>query len=80
MFPGLLLAQGAYLLTLSIPEGDINFGDKVDIVELVGLKEQWQFNLQGQTMPDADMLTYLRLIQMQGTDSFLLEVGDYRLL
>mmetsp|Transcript_17680 Transcript_17680/g.29708 ORF Transcript_17680/g.29708 Transcript_17680/m.29708 type:complete len:496 (+) Transcript_17680:79-1566(+) len=65
--------QGAYLLTLSIPEGDINFGDKVDIVELVGLKEQWQFNLQGQTMPDADMLTYLRLIQMQGTDSFLLE-------
>ena len=39
-----------------------------------GLGESWQFTLKGRGQPTEEMLTYLRLIQLQGTDSFLLEV------
>mmetsp|Transcript_33591 Transcript_33591/g.73311 ORF Transcript_33591/g.73311 Transcript_33591/m.73311 type:complete len:494 (-) Transcript_33591:326-1807(-) len=65
--------EGSYLLSLTIPETDINFGDKADISELAGLAESWQFTLKGRGGPSDEMLTYLRLIQLQGTDSFLLE-------
>jgi len=66
--------SGAYLLSLGIPEDDPFFDDKADISELAGLGENFQFSLYGgRGEPDPEMLAYLRLIQLSGTDSFLLE-------
>eukprot|EP00238_Polyblepharides_amylifera_P015097 CAMPEP_0196582864 /NCGR_PEP_ID=MMETSP1081-20130531/41028_1 /TAXON_ID=36882 /ORGANISM="Pyramimonas amylifera, Strain CCMP720" /LENGTH=476 /DNA_ID=CAMNT_0041903577 /DNA_START=158 /DNA_END=1588 /DNA_ORIENTATION=- len=66
-------SEGAYLLSLSIPEGDTNFDDKVDVAEVSGLGESWQFALVGGVEPQPEFLTFLRLVQLQGEDTFLLE-------
>lgn len=43
------------------------------MAELAGLGESFQFKLVGRGEPPEEMLTYLRLIQLTGQDSFLLE-------
>eukprot|EP00854_Cymbomonas_tetramitiformis_P009804 gene9804-11612_t len=65
--------KGGYQLTLGIPPEDKYFDDKADMAELAGLGETWPFMLRaGEAVPD-EMRIYLRLIQLSGTDSFLLE-------
>ncbi|KAK1315294.1 hypothetical protein QJS10_CPA06g00438 [Acorus calamus] len=65
--------RGVYTLTLEIPELDPFYGDKLDILESNGLKETEYFDIVlGQALPP-DMLPYLRLVALGGTDAFLLE-------
>lgn len=41
----------------------------------MGIGESFQFLLRGRGEPDPDLIIYLRLIQLGGTDAFLLEVS-----
>ncbi|KAJ4760272.1 Protein-lysine N-methyltransferase EFM1 [Rhynchospora pubera] len=62
-----------YTLTLEIAESDPFYGDKLDIVETNGLNETAYFDIVlGQTLTP-QLLPYLRLVALGGTDAFLLE-------
>ncbi|KAK9868112.1 hypothetical protein WJX84_011104 [Apatococcus fuscideae] len=62
-----------FLLPLELPEEDRNFDDKADIVELSGLGVSQQFTLSSQEDPSTELLAFLRLMNLRGADSFLLE-------
>lgn len=65
--------RNAYTLTLQISESDPFFGDKLDIAESNGMGETAYFDIKlGNTLPP-QMLPYLRLVALGGTDAFLLE-------
>ncbi|KAH7424534.1 hypothetical protein KP509_11G013100 [Ceratopteris richardii] len=65
--------RDSFTLTLEIAESDRFFDDKIDIAELNGLSAIVYFDLvYEQGLPD-NMLPFLRLIALSGTDAFLLE-------
>nr|GMD18362.1 ribulose-1,5 bisphosphate carboxylase/oxygenase large subunit N-methyltransferase, chloroplastic [Ipomoea batatas] len=65
--------RDAFTLTLEISESDDFYDDKVDIAESNGLGEMAYFDVKlGQPLPP-QMLPYLRLVALGGTDAFLLE-------
>ncbi|XP_078179795.1 rubisco methyltransferase family protein [Carex rostrata] len=62
-----------YTLTLEISESDPFYGDKLDIAESNGLGETAYFDIVlGHSLP-SQLLPYLRLVALGGTDAFLLE-------
>ncbi|KAK1313691.1 hypothetical protein QJS10_CPA06g00440 [Acorus calamus] len=70
--------RGVYTLMLDVPKSDPFYGDKVDIFESEGLKGTKYFDIVlGQALPH-DMLPYLRLVALGGTDAFLLEESMFR--
>lgn len=65
--------RDAFTLTLEISESDEFHGDKLDIAEMNGMGESAYFDMKlGESLPK-DMLPYLRLLALGGTDAFLLE-------
>lgn len=62
-----------YALTLSIPEDDPNLYDKLDVLDVAGLSETPSFVLRPYSDPDPELRTFLRLLNCQGQDAFLLE-------
>ncbi|CAA7395025.1 unnamed protein product [Spirodela intermedia] len=67
------LDRDSYTLTLEIPESEAFLDDKLDIAESNGLGETAYFDIYlNQALPPL-MLPYLRLIALEGSDSFLLE-------
>lgn len=60
-------------MTLEISESDPFYGDKLDIAELNGLGETAYFDIILDEPLPPQMLTYLRLLCIGGTDAFLLE-------
>lgn len=60
-------------MTLEISESDPFYGDKLDIAELNGLGETAYFDIVLNEPLPPQMLTYLRLLCIGGTDAFLLE-------
>eukprot|EP00891_Asterochloris_glomerata_P003649 jgi/Astpho2/3649/Aster-07852 len=65
--------QAGFLLTLSIPDDDKFLDDKLDILELNGLQQASTFTLFPNRAPSQEMTAFLRLMNLQGGDAFLLE-------
>uniref|UniRef100_M8BD03 Rubisco LSMT substrate-binding domain-containing protein n=1 Tax=Aegilops tauschii TaxID=37682 RepID=M8BD03_AEGTA len=66
-------SRDSYTLTLEISESDPFYEDKLDIAELNGMGETAYFDVVlGESLPP-QMITYLRLLCLGGTDAFLLE-------
>ncbi|RCV11635.1 hypothetical protein SETIT_2G202500v2 [Setaria italica] len=66
-------SRDSYTVTLEISESDPFYGDKLDIAELNGLGETAYFDIILDEPLPPQMLTYLRLLCIGGTDAFLLE-------
>nr|CAB3453361.1 unnamed protein product [Digitaria exilis] len=66
-------SRDSYTVTLEISESDPFYGDKLDIAELNGLGETAYFDIVADEPLPSQMLTYLRLLCIGGTDAFLLE-------
>ncbi|XP_057777210.1 ribulose-1,5 bisphosphate carboxylase/oxygenase large subunit N-methyltransferase, chloroplastic isoform X2 [Salvia miltiorrhiza] len=66
-------SRNAFTLTLEISESDQFYGDKLDIAELNGLGESAYFDIKDGQPLQTEMLQYLRLVALGGTDAFLLE-------
>lgn len=65
--------RNTYTLTLEIAESDPFYDDKLDIAESNGMGKTAYFDIVlGQPLP-TQMLPYLRLAALGGTDAFLLE-------
>ncbi|MEW5304886.1 MAG: hypothetical protein WDW36_007463 [Sanguina aurantia] len=62
-----------YSLVLTMPATDRYYDDKIDILELNGLSASQAFTLLPEQQPPLDMMAFLRLMQLSGTDCFLLE-------
>ncbi|XP_074336067.1 ribulose-1,5 bisphosphate carboxylase/oxygenase large subunit N-methyltransferase, chloroplastic [Apium graveolens] len=62
-----------YTLNLDIAESDENFGDKLDIAETNGMNTTAYFDITLDQPLPKEMLPYLRLVALGGTDAFLLE-------
>jgi len=62
-----------YLLQLSVPESDRFVDDKLDVLEVARLPASPQYALRPGAAPPPALLTYLRLLNLSGTDAFLLE-------
>jgi hypothetical protein len=60
------LTQGGYSLTLTLPEGDQYYDDKLDILERHGLGASASFNITRGEDPTPEMMGFLRLMQLQG--------------
>lgn len=61
-----LLTQGGYSLTLTLPESDRYYADKLDVLERNGLSSSSTFTItRGQEPPD-EMMGFLRLMQLSG--------------
>ena len=58
--------QTGFPLTLELPEEDEFFDDKADILEVNGLSESQEFILTSGEEPSADLLAFLRLINLSG--------------
>ena len=67
------VARGSFSVNVALPEDDRFYDDKIDILELHGLKESNEFVLQAGMSPPEDLLATLRLLNIQGADAFLLE-------
>jgi len=65
--------QPGYSLSLSIPEDDRWYDDKVDVLERNGLAASSAFNLLPGQPPSEEMMGFMRLMQLSGADVFLLE-------
>ncbi|KAL2653570.1 hypothetical protein R1flu_021698 [Riccia fluitans] len=65
--------KDCFSLTLEIPEGDRFTDDKLDIAEISGYGASVSFDITPGQGPPEDMLTYLRLMVLDGPDAFLLE-------
>lgn len=65
--------QPGYLLQLSVPETDRFVDDKLDVLEVAKLPASPQYALRPGAAPPPALLTYLRLLNLSGTDAFLLE-------
>jgi Rubisco LSMT substrate-binding len=61
-------AQGGFLLGLTVPSDDINFDDKADILEINGLAASWQFTLRPDERPSEQLMAFLRLVNLSGSD------------
>ncbi|KAL4444028.1 hypothetical protein ABPG75_011765 [Micractinium tetrahymenae] len=68
-----LFSRASYALTLELSEEDRNFHDKLDILELSGLQQASEFVLRADAAPEEGLLPLLRLLNLQGADTFLLE-------
>ncbi|EFN56770.1 hypothetical protein CHLNCDRAFT_8187, partial [Chlorella variabilis] len=68
-----LVNQPSYALTLELSKEDRNYDDKADILELNELAESTEHILRADRAPDAGLLPVLRLLNLSGTDAFLLE-------
>ncbi|KAI7846455.1 hypothetical protein COHA_000066 [Chlorella ohadii] len=68
-----LVNQASYALTLELSEEERNFGDKIDILESNGMQQATEFVLRADAAPDAGLLPLLRLLNLSGSDCFLLE-------
>jgi len=66
-------SQPGYLLQLGVPEGDRFADDKLDVLLVAELPAQPSFVLRPGRPPPEDLRTFLRLINLGGTDAFLLE-------
>ncbi|CAL5088390.1 unnamed protein product [Urochloa decumbens] len=66
-------SRDSYTVTLEISESDPFYGDKLDIAELNGLGETAYFDIVLDEPLPSQMLTYLRLLCIGGTDAFILE-------
>ncbi|CAL5074362.1 unnamed protein product [Urochloa decumbens] len=66
-------SRDSYTVTLEISESDPFYGDKLDIAELNGLGETAYFDIVLDEPLPSQMLTYLRLLCIGGTDAFLME-------
>jgi [ribulose-bisphosphate carboxylase]-lysine N-methyltransferase len=66
--------RDTFSLTLEINEEDRFRDDKIDIAEINGLGESFSFDLVSGQGPPEQMLSYLRLMVIEGPDAFLLEV------
>jgi len=60
------LPQGGYSLTLTLPESDRYYADKLDILERNGLSASATFNIVRGQDPSDEMMGFLRLMQLQG--------------
>lgn len=65
-FQCLCCLQGGYALTLTLPESDRYFDDKLDILERNGLGSSATFNIVRGEDPPVEMMGFLRLMQLQG--------------
>lgn len=65
--------RNAFTLTLQISESDPFYGDKLDIAESNGMGETAYFDIFLDCSLPAQMIPYLRLVALGGTDAFLLE-------
>eukprot|EP00878_Enallax_costatus_P025987 GHUV01027854.1.p1 GENE.GHUV01027854.1~~GHUV01027854.1.p1 ORF type:complete len:212 (+),score=73.42 GHUV01027854.1:1025-1660(+) len=65
--------KGGYSLTLSLPEDDRYYADKLDILERNGLSGSSSFIIMRGQEPPMEMMGFLRLMQLSGSDCFLLE-------
>lgn len=66
-------AAGTFALTLTLPEDDRFFDDKIDILEQAGLSASNEFILSSGAPAPNGLLAMLRLVNIQGADAFLLE-------
>ncbi|KAG2634976.1 fructose-bisphosphate aldolase-lysine N-methyltransferase, chloroplastic-like isoform X2 [Panicum virgatum] len=66
-------SRDSYTVTLEISESDPFYGDKLDIAELNGLGESAYFDIVLNEPLPPQMITYLRLLCIGGTDAFLME-------
>ncbi|KAJ1289648.1 hypothetical protein BS78_02G180700 [Paspalum vaginatum] len=66
-------SRDSYTVTLEISESDPFYGDKLDIAELNGLGETAYFDVTLDEPLPPQMLPYLRLLCIGGTDAFILE-------
>ena len=58
--------QGGFVLGLALPEDDRFYDDKADILELAGLAEAASFLLRVDAEPPAQLLAFLRLLNLSG--------------
>ncbi|GBF89663.1 rubisco large subunit N-methyltransferase [Raphidocelis subcapitata] len=65
--------QGGYSLSLSVPDSDRYRDDKLDVLERNGLAGAGAFAIKKGEEPSREMLGFLRLTQLSGSDCFLLE-------
>lgn len=65
--------RNAFTLTLQISESDPFYEDKLDIAESNGMGETAFFDIFLDSSLPAQMIPYLRLVAIGGTDAFLLE-------
>jgi [ribulose-bisphosphate carboxylase]-lysine N-methyltransferase len=66
-------ADGSFALTITLPEEDRFFDDKIDILELNGLQQANEFVIRAAGGAPEALLPTLRLVNIQGGDAFLLE-------
>ena len=64
---------GYVLGPISIPETDVNCFDKIDVLEVAGLKEQPAFTIRAFEDPPPELRVFMRLLNLSGEDAFLLE-------
>lgn len=57
--------QDGYALTLTLPESDRYYDDKLDILERNGLGGSATFNIIRGEDPPMEMMAFLRLMQLQ---------------
>ncbi|KXZ52475.1 hypothetical protein GPECTOR_9g519 [Gonium pectorale] len=62
-----------YSLTLTMPDSDRFFDDKIDILESNGLRQSMTYSLTPDEQPGPEMMAFLRLMQIKAMDAFLLE-------
>lgn len=62
-----------YSLTLTLPDSDRFLDDKLDILETNNLRQTMTYNLTPDVEPGAEMLAFLRLMEIKASDAFLLE-------
>lgn len=62
----LLFVQTGFALNLALPEDDGFFDDKADILEINGFPESHEFVLTSREEPSAELLAFLRLINLSG--------------
>jgi [ribulose-bisphosphate carboxylase]-lysine N-methyltransferase len=65
--------QPGYLLQLSVPEDDRFVDDKLDVLEVSRTPTSPQYALRPGASPPPQLRTFLRLLNLGGTDAFLLE-------
>lgn len=67
------LSGGSFALTITLPEDDRFFDDKIDVLEQEGLQASNEFVVRAGDGLPPNLLGTLRLVNLQGPDAFLLE-------
>ena len=69
--------NGGYELRIQIPDDDVNRDDKIDVCDIsgqiIGGGDDPTFYLKAYEDPDQNLRIFARLLNLQGTDAFLLE-------